>query len=263
MADPARLFEGFSPSGEKYTIAARISATFKTAFPDGYTAPEPSASETDSVAESSEPTTGPSTDDAKEPADPVEHIATAVKPANIVVVADSDILTNRLWVRVQNFFGQQIASPFADNGDFLLNAVDNLAGSSDLINIRGRGRFSRPFEVVEQLRREADASFQYKERELLARLQDMENKLGELQQKKGAGEDALVLNREQTDALKKFQAEKLRIRKDLREVRHQLGSDIENLGSWLKFIDIALVPIFLTIGALWFQMRRKSRMLRI
>ena len=125
-----------------------------------------------------------------------------------------------------------------------------------MINIRGRGRFSRPFEVVEELRREADARFQYKERELLARLQDTENKLGELQQQKDAGEDALNLNREQIDTLEKFQAEKLTIRKDLREVRHQLGSDIENLGSWLKFINIALVPILLTIGALGFQMRR-------
>ncbi len=261
VPDPARLYEGFQPSGEKYTVAARLGGTFQTAFPGGYTAPEPAAD--DSAEESETPVTEQSSDGGEAAADHVEHVATAVRAANLIVVADTDILTNRLWVQVQNFFGQQIASPFADNGDFLINAVDNLAGSSDLIDIRGRGRFSRPFEVVEILRREADARFQHKERELLARLQDMESKLDELQQQKGAGEDALNLNQEQVDALDSFQAEKLKIRKDLREVRHQLGSDIESLGSWLKAINIALVPLLLTIGGLWFQVRRKSRTLRV
>lgn len=124
------------------------------------------------------------------------HISATSEPGNLVVVADSDILSNRLWVRVQDFFGQQITSPFADNDDFLLNAADNLLGNADLIGIRGRDRYSRPFEVVDALRRDADARFQNKERELLVRLQEAESKLAELQQKKQGDEGALTLNEE-------------------------------------------------------------------
>ena len=43
-----------------------------------------------------------------------------------------------------------------------------------------------------------------------------------------------------------FQEEKLRIRKELRDVRHQLDKDIESLGSQLKFLNILLMPLLLT-----------------
>jgi hypothetical protein len=37
------------------------------------------------------------------------------------------------------------------------------------------------------------------------------------------------------------------IRKELREVRHQLDVDIERLGSTLKFLNVAFIPIVLTL----------------
>ena len=64
---------------------------------------------------------------------------------------------------------------------------------------------------------------------------------------------------EQQAAVQQFLDEKLRIRKELREVRFQLNSKIEELGGVLKFVNIALVPLLLTLGvlALWLWRRRR------
>lgn len=87
-------------------------------------------------------------------------------------MADTDMLSDRLWVKTQNFFGQKLLNAFANNGDFFVNTVDNLTGSSDLISIRGRGTSNRPFTRVEELKQAADDRFRVKERELRQELTD-------------------------------------------------------------------------------------------
>lgn len=166
-------------------------------------------------------------------------------------MADTDMLSDRLWVRTQNFFGQKLLNAFANNGDFFVNTVDNLTGSSDLISIRGRGTSNRPFTRVEELKQVADDRFRAKERELQQELTDTERRLAELQSGKSK-DQRFVLSPEQQKELDIFLKHKLEIRKALREVRRQLDADIDALGSWLKFINIALVPILLTLGALGF-----------
>ena len=177
---------------------------------------------------------------------------------NVIVVADTDLLTDRMWVRVQDFFGQRIPQPWADNAGFAINALDNLSGSEALISVRSRGRFSRPFEVVEALQREAEARFREKEQALQARLADTEQKLAALQRSDDPSK-ALELSPEQQATVQQFLQEKLKIRKELRDVRYRLNADIEALGRTLKFVNIALVPLLLTLGvlALWLWRRRR------
>ena len=186
------------------------------------------------------------------------HRAESDGNASIVVVADTDLLTDRLWVQVQSFFGQRVVNAFANNGDFIINAADNLVGSSDLIQVRARGSSSRPFSTVEALKRQADDRFRAKEQELQAQLDETERQLTELQAQKSDG-NAMLLSPEQQAAIERFQAEKLRIRKELREVRHDLDSDIRALGNKLKFLNIAGVPILLTAIALGFVASRVRR----
>lgn len=216
--DPAQLYADFSPTGERYAIAVRMNGTLATAFPeragDG-------------------------------------HLSESREPANVVLVADTDLLTDRLWAQVQQFLGQRVVNAFASNGDFVINAVDNLIGSADLIAVRTRAGAARPFTTVDALRVEADARFRAKERELQARLQETEEKLTALQQARPGG-NALALSPEQQAELLRFQEEKLRIRKDLRQVRRQLDEDIQALGGKLKFLNIAGMPLLLTLGALAF-----------
>lgn len=227
LVDPSALFEGFTPSGRTEVIAGRLSGTARTAFPDR-------AGE--------------------------GHLAESKAPVEIVVVADTDVLSDRLWVQVQNFFGQQVMNAFANNGDFAINAVDNLTGSSALISVRGRATSARPFTTVETLRRQADARFREKEQELNAELAETEEKLNALQQGKDQNQ-ATILSAEQRAELARFQARKVEIRRELRQVRRQLDADIEALGTRLKLVNILLVPLALTIGALawwWWRKRRTS-----
>ncbi len=227
MRDPSDLQRDFKPTGERHMVAARIYGSAPSAFPEGL--------------EGTEGTTLTQTDDL-----------------NVILVADTDILTDRLWVQVQNFFGQRIASPWANNGDMVTNALENLGGGASLISIRSRGRFTRPFDVVQDLRREAEARYLEKANDLQAQLTQTEQKLTELQSSQGKN-NVLVLSAEQEQALLAFQQEKLKIRKQLRDVRHQLDRDIEVLGTTLKFVNIALIPILVTLMLLVLNYLRVSR----
>ncbi len=217
MRGPGELQQDFAPTGERYVMAARLSGRAQSAFADGDTR----------------------TADRSEPLAETDNL-------NVIVVADVDLLADRLWVQVQNFFGQRIATPFADNGDFVVNAVDNLLGSSSLISVRSRGRFSRPFDVVADLRREAESRYLESADRLQAELAETERKLAELEAGR-ADAGVLSLSSEQEREIDRFQDEKLNIRRQLRDVRFQLDREINSLGMTLKLVNIILMPLILTL----------------
>jgi len=188
----------------------------------------------------------------------VQHISSTQSDANLLIVADTDLLSDRMWVQVQEFFGQQIFNSWANNGDLVNNAVDNLIGSSDLISIRGRETSSRPFVRVDELRLEADQKFLATEQVLQAQLAETEQKLVALQEQRN-DENELLLSPEQEVEIQKFQEEKFKVRKDLRQVRHSLDLDIERLGTKLKFINIGLVPIIISVLALIISIVRSRK----
>jgi len=225
LPDPSQLLAGYTPTKERYVIAGRLEGKFTSAFPEHKD---------------------------------TEHLAETKADNVIVLVADTDVLTDRLWVQVQPFFGQKIMNAFANNGDFFINSVDNLTGSSDLISIRGRATAQRPFTVVEDMKRSAEESFRDSERELQQQLSDTERKLTELQSGKSKGSE-MILSPEQQAELTKFLDQKVVIRKQLRQVRHSLDENIDALGARLKFLNIGLMPILITIAALAFALFKRKR----
>ena len=249
--DPKDLAKGFNPTGEQYVLAARISGPVKSAFPDGVPVNEGDGNT--EAADESDIDKGESDKEALNK----EYLTESMNDIQVMVVADSDLLTDRLWVRVQAYFGQSIAQPFADNGSFFVNSVDALSGSSDLISIRSRGRFIRPFTVVQEMRHQAETAFREKEEQLQQQLVAAEQKLVALQNQRDDSGNMLTLSPEQEAELTKFQDQKLTIRKQLREVQHQLNQDINNLDMWLKVINIALVPALLTLFAIGIAMYRR------
>ena len=182
-----------------------------------------------------------------------------VSNLDLILVSDTDVLSDRLWVQVQNFFGQQVATAFADNGSLLTNLVDYFTGSQDLISVRSRGRFTRPFEVVQSLRREAETQYLASAEQLQLELNETERQLADLESQQES-DGVLRLSDEQEAALVRFQDEKLRIRKALRDVRHRLDQDIDQLGGQLKLLNIVVLPILLTLMlamAAWAQLRKR------
>jgi ABC-type uncharacterized transport system involved in gliding motility auxiliary subunit len=232
--DPASLRDGFKPTGQRYTIGARVSGPVKSAFPGGppagVTLPAGSKALTESKV-----------------------------PLNLVVFADTDMLTDRMWVSERTIFGQRIPQALAGNGDLVMNALDNLGGSSDLISVRGRATFSRPFERVEALRRNADDRLRATEQQLQQELRDTEEKLGQLQSKR-TDKSSVLLTPEQAREVEQFQQRKKEIRQQLRAVRAGLDSDIQHLGNWIKVLNIIIIPVIFALAALLtFVWRRQQR----
>jgi ABC-type uncharacterized transport system involved in gliding motility auxiliary subunit len=173
-------------------------------------------------------------------------------------MGDVDFLSDRLWVQKQNFLGQQLTTAFASNGDFVINALDNLSGSAELIGIRARGTYSRPFTRVEALRREADAQFRQTEQVLQAELAETETRLATLQAAR-TDESSLLVSAEQQSEIQRFLDEQVRIRQDLRLVQRNLDQNIEQLGVILQAVNIIVVPLLLTLFALGVVALRRKR----
>ena len=251
LADPQTLMNDFAPTGERYILAAKVTGKAKTAFPDGIRYTEEPEIDEELDAEGAEQEIKA---EAVEISLAAKNLAT--EELRLLVVSDTDVLSDRLWVQVQNFFGQQIVSPWADNGSFLVNSVENFSGHPDLIEIRSQGRFNRPFERVEALRLDAEARFLEQQKRLEEELDATESKLVELEQLRGESDGAMFSD-EQATELEKFQTEKLKIRKQLRDVQHQLDQDIESLGMKLKLINIFFVPLLIFFWVLFAAMRKR------
>jgi ABC-type uncharacterized transport system involved in gliding motility auxiliary subunit len=223
--DPTLLLQGYKPDNAHYVLAARLHGPFDTAFPER----------------------------ARQPG----HLAVSVPDAEVILVADTDVLTDRLWVEPQTVLGQTMMRIFANNGDFVTNMVDNLSGSSALLSIRGRSTSQRPFTRVQALRNVADQKFLQKEHELEQELADTRHRLDELQPIKGSqGRNATD---EQRREIEQFRQRQLAINKELRDVQHQLNAEIDALGLRLKFINIVLVPLLVILIGLFYGWRRTRR----
>jgi len=238
LPDPAALQKDFVAGGAPLVIAARIGGTLHSAFPDG----KPQADTDDGDADTSEQ---------------AEHVTESSGPANLIVVADVDMLSNPMWVSVQSFFGQQLANAFAGNGAFVSNALDSLSGSSDLIAVRSRGSFARPFTKVDELRAGAESRYLETEERLQRELDETERRLGELQSSR-EDSGSLLLTDEQQAEIDRFIDQRSTIRKELRAVQRGLDEDIETLGTWLKVINIGLMPLLLTLATLLVLWRRRE-----
>jgi ABC-type uncharacterized transport system involved in gliding motility auxiliary subunit len=214
--DPDALSKAYQSDNQAYVLAARLSGKASSAF--------------DELPEGVE----------------VTDIIPSTTKLNVILVGDTDMLADRFWVQQSNFFGQTIYTPFANNGDFITNAVENLAGSDALISIRSRGTFTRSFTKVDELTVIAEQKFRDQEQVLQQQLEETEQQLLQLQSQQGEG-GALVVTPEQQFAIDEFMQKKITIRKSLRDVRHQLDKDIESLGNWLKLINIALAPLLLIL----------------
>jgi ABC-type uncharacterized transport system involved in gliding motility auxiliary subunit len=249
MSDPVSLLANFKPEDQRLILAARLSGPVKTAFPDG---PPPEPKPDGAQQDAQKP--------AETPAKPAAHLTESREPVNIVVIADTDMLEDRFWAQVQDFFGQRVAIPLAGNGDFVTNAIDNLLGSNALISLRSRGQSARPFVLVQEIQREAEQRFRTKEKELTEKLRETEKKLSALQsqgQEQSGGRT--ILSKAQQEAIDQFRGDLLVTRKELRDVQQNLRSDIQTLETWVKFLNIGLIPILVALVAVIVGVARTRR----
>ena len=234
--DPTQLLKDYKAESEILTMAARITGPVKTAFPDG----------------------PPKVEGRPPQPDQLPHVAESSGPISVIVVADTDMLDDRFWVSGQEFFGQRVVQPNANNGDFVVNALENLAGGSELMSLRSRGVSSRPFELVQDIQREAERKFRSKERELQEKLRETEKKLSDLQTKEQAG-GATILSADQQKAIEDARKEILSLRRELRLVQNDLRKDIDQLETTLRVTNIGFIPVVVAVVAIVLGLVRITR----
>lgn len=241
IPDPKKMLADFKPSGEKYTIAARVSGKVKSAFPNGDpNRPAPAEGQ---------PANAP---------DP-NHVAESKEDINVIVVADCDMLTDRFWINETRIQGMVLGyQKIADNGDFIIGALDNLTGSSDMISVRARGKFQRPFDRVDSIRKDAEQKYMAKQQELDARRDQLLKKIEEAYKKNPQGGN-IILSPEQKAEVEKARADMIVIQKERREVQYQLRKDVESLQTRLKVLNIGLMPLCLGILAVGLSAYRVNR----
>lgn len=147
---------------------------------------------------------------------------------------------------------------FADNGDLLLGALDNLIGSKDLISVRARGEFNRPFTLVEKMQKVAREKSKAKIDETQKRIDEADAKLKDLQAR-APQTGNLVLTPEMKTEIDGLQQTLAKARKEQRQIQAGLNADIDKLGTKLKIVNIAAVPILVCAFALGLGMFRMAR----
>ncbi len=255
IPDIAGILQGFKAGGKPLVLAAHVTGPADTAYPDGPPKDEKKDAKPDDKA-------APAADAKKDAPVLPPQIKTSAKPINVVLVADTDILEDRFWEQSQDFFGQTVTVPIANNGDFLANAIGALAGGDDLITLRSRGTSARPFTLVADIQRDADAQYQATEKDLESKLKDTQAKIKELRDQGGKGGTQAA---EQAQAIDNFRNDMLAIRQQLRQVQLALRQDINRLQAVTEFFDVAFVPILVGIVALILgvvRIRRRKRQVR-
>ncbi len=213
------------PEGQRYSLAARIYGPAHTAFPQGITGQENGLKEAANI--------------------------------NVIAVADTDLLTDRLWLQEQQRSGHSLLRSWADNDAFVINSLDYLSGSEALVSLRARGRFSRPFSVVDELQRQAQIRFQSTYRQLSQSLAETDRALQKL--RSNPDPHAAQLPAEQIDELAQRERQQHQLREQLRSLQYQLNNDVDALGRTLKWLNIGLVPLLLTLLALLIMAIRRLR----
>jgi ABC-type uncharacterized transport system involved in gliding motility auxiliary subunit len=242
FAQPEDVARQITPSGKK-TIAALVTGTFRTAFPDGPPEDAPAAG-----ADAKAAPKAPAKDWLKE----------SKTSSILIIVADTDWLFDDYSLHKYDFMGQAAAEPFNDNLSFAANSLDFLAGSRDLISIRGKGNSVRTFTVVRRM--EADAEEKYKEKltALEAQINDVQAKLAELQGKKGDDGGKLLASPEATRAIEDFQKQEASMRAERRGIRLALRQGIDSLENRLLLINLLATPLLVCAFGLWFYRKRRG-----
>jgi len=231
MKTPQDLQRNFLPSDRAYLLAARVEGQTQSLFGEKAV-----------------------NEDAQK-----DHLSQSQQAAQLLVIADSDLLRDHFWLRSQDYLGQRVVTPISANGNFVLNAIDNLTGSSALMSLRAHGAYSRPFTKVLELQQNAQQQYHAAELALQEKLQLTEQRLQALNDQTQHN-NILLLSPAQQQEVESFREEQRRLRQELRDVQHELQKDINQLMQTISWLNIALIPgVIIIAGSIIWARRVKRR----
>ena len=246
MTQPDQIGRQLQPSGSKI-LAALIQGKFQSAFPAGPPAEKPAA---ETKPGDNKPATPP--------APKVPGLKISKVSSTLLLVADTDWLFDDYSVRKMNFLGVDAAEPMNDNLAFASNALDFLAGSPELISIRGKGVSLRPFQVVHAMEVAAQQKYQEKLDALEKNLDQVQSQLTALEGKKTEG-GRLVASPDLAKSIENLRTQQVKFRAERRDIRKTLREGIEALENRLLMINLLSTPLLVGCFGAWFYWRRRRQ----
>lgn len=242
----------FTPSGNQYPLALRLSGKFKTAFPQG----KPKDATKAPGEEQNQPNEQRKKEEEKTAPPALKQ---SVKETTVVLVGDADMIQDPIAIReVQNPFGPRWAMPANGNLAFAQGVVEQLSGDSDLIAVRSRASRERPFTVVKKIQADAEANYRSKIKELETSLSETQRKVNELQKGKESGQK-FILSPEQQTELANFQKKEVEVKAELKKVRKQVRAEIDSLETRIKWLNIAAMPAAVALTGLGLALFRRRQ----
>jgi ABC-type uncharacterized transport system involved in gliding motility auxiliary subunit len=242
MIDPGMIRRGLTGQIKAYMLGARLAGPFETNFPDGL--PEENGEADD--ARNGE-------DEAGNAAEKQHVIKNSPADAAVIVFADVDMISDMLAYR-DSFLGMK--SEIGDNAALVMNSVEFLSGDRDLISVRSRGRFRRPFTVIEEIEAQTEEATARRIEELNQNIQRYRRELSQLV---AAGEDEDFLESETLEKRKELQGEIQNARRELRELNAGKREKIEALEAKLQFHNMVWAPLMVLLVAVGLSIARYLR----
>ena len=223
--------EDGKPTGtNKFALAVKISGTFTTAFPDG----KPGSSGDEEESDEEKTTNS-------------NHLKESESENHVCLIGDTDLLSEEHFLIQQRFLLSQ-------NVSFVQNIVDHF-GDDTLINIRSRNQ-DRPFTTIMDLEKEAQSKFEDKLKKLEAEQQAILQDKTKLEST-GEGQNQFTLSID-PEALKDIQKKELEKRKQIREIRKELRSEIDLIQLQIKLANIVSMPALVVIAGIIFFVRKRK-----
>ena len=234
------VMKEFKPSGTQYALAVRLTGKFKTAFPTG--APE-DKKEVDKKEGDKKEGDKKEPDAKPEEKKPDDSLKESKQDNTVILVGDADMLYDRVALQpIQTLFGTAF-SPANGNLSFAQNAIEQMTGDSNLIQVRSRATVARPFTRVKAMEAAANEKFQSEIKRLEDSASEAQRKINELQQQKKDKDQRFILSPEQSAELANLRKEEVETRKHLKQVQKDLRKEVVSLQTRVKWINILAVPL--------------------
>jgi len=252
----ANLRENYKESGEERAMIMRLSGAFPSAFPEG----DPAAKKDEEKKEGDDKAkkeAGKEEDNKKEP-EPAPSLTKSEKDGVVLLFSDVDMIFDQFCVQKQNVLGQTFVQMTNGNISLFQNAVEQMAGDPELINVRSRSSARRPFTKLNEILRKAESKYMGKVRELEDERRAAEARLNEIQENKPKGQEA-ILSQEQQSEIENFQKKAVEANKELRQVRKDLRREFDSLQALIKVGNTFGVAVLVIIAGILLALMRKAR----
>jgi ABC-type uncharacterized transport system involved in gliding motility auxiliary subunit len=237
MLDAPSLMKKFNDGSKPVAMGYLLKGKFKSAFPEGV--------KIEAVQ----------SEDPNEPPKPPLHLTGITEAAEDCVVAvfsDVDFISNTMAYYQNPLFGNIV---IGDNSTLLMNTIDELGGSNELISIRSRGNFQRPFVVVDEIEAKAEAETAKEVAKLQAEIDGFDNELRTLITSTDK-EQQQIIGSSIAQKKKDLELKKIEAQRQLQQVQRQKRQNIEHLGNVLRAFNMFSAPAVILVIAVVLGIRR-------